>query len=323
MRDPYQTLGVTRGASQDEIKSAYRKLAKKFHPDLNPGKPDVERQFKDVNAAYDIVGDTDKRAKYDRGEIDASGNEQRGGGGFWRGARSGTRANAGASAGAGNADPFAGSPFGAADDIFDEFIRQATRGTAGGKRRGAGTGPRPERGADVTYALKLDFLEAAAGIVKKRVSFPDGKALDLTIPPGTEEGAKLRLKGQGKPGIAGGEAGDAYVDIQVLPHPFFERKGSDVYLDLPVTLHEVVAGAAITVPTIDGKVTLRVPENSNAGTTLRLKGKGIDAKGGPRGDQYVRIRIALPDEPDRELERFLEKWKPKNYQPRKKAGLES
>lgn len=318
MRDPYQTLGVTRGASQDEIKSAYRKLAKKFHPDLNPGKPDVERQFKDVNAAYDIVGDADKRAKYDRGEIDASGNEQRGGG-FWRNARPGARANAGA----GNAggDPFAGSPFGAADDIFDEFIRQATRGNAGGRGR-RGAGPRPERGADVTYALKLDFIEAAAGIAKKRVSFPDGKALDLTIPPGTEEGAKLRLKGQGRAGVGGGEAGDAYVDIQVSPHPFFERKGSDVYLDLPVTLQEAVIGAAITVPTIDGKVTLRVPENSSAGTTLRLKGKGIDAKGGPRGDQYVRIRIALPDEPDRELERFLEKWKPKNYQPRKKAGLE-
>jgi len=317
MRDPYQTLGVTRGASQDEIKSAYRKLAKKFHPDLNPGKPEVERQFKDVSAAYDIVGDADKRAKYDRGEIDASGNEQRAGG-FWRNARPGARAGAGNAGG----DPFAGSPFGAADDIFDEFIRQATRGNAGGRGR-RGAGPRPERGADVTYALKLDFIEAAAGIAKKRVSFPDGKALDLTIPPGTEEGAKLRLKGQGKPGVGGGEAGDAYVDIQVQPHPFFERKGSDVYLDLPVTLQEAVVGAAITVPTIDGKVTLRVPENSSAGTTLRLKGKGIDAKGGPRGDQYVRIRIALPDEPDRELERFLEKWKPKNYQPRKKAGLES
>ena len=315
MRDPYQTLGVSRGASQDEIKSAYRRLAKKFHPDLNPGKPEVERQFKDVSAAYDIVGDTEKRARFDKGEIDASGNEQRGTGGFWR-SRAGGNARANA-----NADPFAGSPFGAADDIFDEFIRQATKGQAGGRRRGAG--PRPERGADATYSLKLDFLEAAAGI-KKRVTFPDGKALDVAIPPGTEDGAKLRLKGQGKPGSAGGEAGDAFVDIQVAPHLYFERKGTDVHLDLPVTLGEAVGGAAITVPTIDGKVTLRVPENSNAGTTLRLKGKGIvDAKSGVRGDQYVRIRIALPDEPDRELERFLEKWKPKNYQPRKKAGLET
>ncbi len=322
MRDPYQTLGVPRGASQDEIKSAYRKLAKKFHPDLNPGKPDVERQFKEVNAAYDVVGDSEKRAKFDRGEIDASGNEQRGGGGFWRNARSSAGAGARGNARA-DADPFAGSPFGADNDIFEEFIRQATKGAAGGGRGRRGSGPRPERGADATYSLKLDFLEAAAGIVKKRVSFPDGKALDVTIPPGTEDGAKLRLKGQGKPGIGGAEAGDAYVEVQVAPHPYFERRGSDVYLDLPVTLQEAVAGAAITVPTIDGKVTLRVPENSNAGTTLRLKGKGIDARGAPRGDQYVRIRIALPDEPDRELERFLEKWKPKSYQPRKKAGLES
>lgn len=312
MRDPYQTLGVPRGASQDEIKAAYRRLAKKLHPDLNPGKPEVERQFKDVGAAYDIVGDAEKRARFDRGEIDSSGNEQRGG--FWRGARSGgARANAGA-------DPFAGSPFGASDDIFDEFIRQATKGAAGGRRRGAG--PRPERGADATYSLKLDFIEAAAGI-KKRVTFPDGKSLDVAIPPGTEDGAKLRLKGQGKPGTGGAEAGDAFVEIQVAPHQHFERKGNDIHLDLPVTLGEAVMGAAITVPTIDGKVTLRVPENSNAGTTLRLKGKGvIDAKTGVRGDQYVRVRLTLPEEPDRDLERFLEKWKPKAYQPRKKAGLE-
>ncbi len=322
MRDPYQTLGVPRSASQDEIKSAYRKLAKKFHPDLNPGKPEVERQFKEISSAYDIVGDADKRARFDKGEIDASGNEQRsaggGGGGFWRNARSG----AGARGNANNAgaDPFAGSPFGAGDDIFDEFIRQATKGAAGGRKR---SGPRVERGGDVTYQLKLDFLEAAAGI-KKRVTFPDGKAIDITIAPGTEDGSKLRLKGQGRPGAGGAEAGDAYVEIQVAPHAFFERKGSDIYLDLPVTLGEAVVGAAITVPTIDGKVTLRVPENSNAGTTLRLKGKGAnDSKTGVRGDQYVRIRIALPEEPDRELERFLEKWKPKSYHPRKKAGLET
>ncbi len=318
MRDPYQTLGVTRGASQDEIKAAYRRLAKKFHPDLNPGKPEVERQFKEISSAYDIVGDADKRARFDKGEIDASGNEQRSaaGGGFWRNARSGARANANNA----NADPFAGSPVGAGDDIFDEFIRQATKGAAGGRRR---SGPRPERGADATYQLKLDFLEAAAGI-KKRVTVPDGKNVDVTIPPGTEDGAKLRLKGQGRPGAGGAEAGDAYVEIQVAPHAHFERKGGDIYLDLPVTLAEAVVGAAITVPTIDGKVTLRVPENSNAGTTLRLKGKGVtDSKTGVRGDQYVRIRIALPEEPDRELERFLEKWKPKAYQPRKKAGLET
>ena len=314
MRDPYQTLGVQRTASHDEIKAAYRKLAKKFHPDLNPGKPEVEKQFKEVNAAYDIVGDADKRGRFDRGEIDAGGNEQRGAGGFWRGARAGGRANA--NAGAGD-DPFAGSPFGAGDDIFEEFIRQATRG-ARGKR-----GPRLERGADVTYALKLELPEAAAGI-KKRVTFQDGKAIDIAIPPGTEDGAKLRLKGQGRAGAHGGETGDAYVDIQVAPHPYFERKGDDVYLDLPVTLQEAIGGAAITVPTIDGRVTLRVPPHSNAGTTLRLKGKGVpDPRTNTRGDLYVRVRLALPEEPDRELERFIEKWKPKGYQPRKKAGLET
>jgi DnaJ-class molecular chaperone len=311
MKDPYQTLGVARGASQDEIKAAYRRLAKKLHPDVNPGKPEVERQFKEVSGAYDIVGDVEKRAKFDRGELDSSGNEQKGG--FWRGARpgGGQKANAGGA-------PFGDGAFGG-DDIFDEFIRQATSGG----RRGRRTGPVPERGADVTYSLKLDFLEAAAGI-KKRVTFPDGKSLDITIAPGTEGGAKLRLKGQGRPGTGGADSGDAFVEVQVASHAYFERKGADIHLDLPVTLGEAVFGAAITVPTIDGKVTLRVPENSSAGTTLRLKGKGVaDGKTGVRGDQYVHLRLALPDEPDRELERFLEKWKPKAYQPRKKAGLET
>ena len=197
-------------------------------------------------------------------------------------------------------------------------------GGAGGASADAGTQTRDtERGAEVRYKLDIEFLEAAAG-AKKRVTFPDGKSLDIAIPAGTESGQTLRLKGQGRPGTQGSPPGDAFVEVTVKPHHYFERRDLNIYLDLPVSLQEAALGASVPVPTIDGKVQLRIPAGSNGDTTLRLKGKGVpDRKSGVRGDQYVRLRIMLPDPADRELTDFLERWKPKNsFNPRKVMGME-
>lgn len=331
MRDPYDVLGVAPNASQADIKAAFRKLAKKFHPDVNAGKPDVERKFKEANTAYNLLSDPDKRAKYDRGELDAEGNERRFSGGGYRGTHAGTRTGSGRQRG-----PFGfGGSSGSAEDFFSEFFRaagvnpedvkEARAGRAGaGTRAGTRTRTRDtERGAEVRYKLDIGFLEAAAG-AKKRVTFPDGKSLDIAIPAGTESGQTLRLKGQGRPGTQGSPPGDAFVEITVKPHHYFERRDINIYLDLPVALQEAALGASVSVPTIDGKVQLRIPAGSNGDTTLRLKGKGVlDRKSGIRGDQYVRLRIMLPEPADRELTDFLERWKPKNsFNPRKAMGME-
>jgi DnaJ-class molecular chaperone len=287
MATPYETLGVKPSASADDIKKAYRTLAKKLHPDLNPDKR-VEQQFKEVSAAYDLLSDPAKRARFDRGEIDASGAE--------RPDRPFYRRYAEGREGAKYQD-FGLDEDSAIDDLFANLFRQK----------------RPERpmhlrGADVTYVAEVDFIEAALG-AKKRLMLTDGKTLDVTIPPGTEDGQTLRLKGQGLPGTGGGPAGDAYIEVKVAPHPLFSRKGSDVYIELPITLPEAVLGATITAPTIDGPVSLKVPRDSNTGSTLRLKGKGIvDRSTGQRGDHYVRLKVVLPDRADPELTDFLEKW---------------
>ena len=303
MRDPYDLLGVNRSASADDIKQAYRKLAKQLHPDLNPGDAAVERRFKDVSAAYDLLSDPKKRARFDRGEIDGNGAE-RPGGRFYRGfsERAG-RANAGAG-GAG----FSGFD---TDDIFEMFTSQTRRGA--GKRRGV----------DVSYSLSVDFIAAAVG-TRRRLTLPDQRSLEVTIPPGTSEGTVLRLKGQGQAGLGGGPAGDAFIEVQVEPHAYFSRKDFDIHLDVPVTLQEAVLGSTITVPTIDGKVVVKIPRGSNAGTVLRLKSRGVPrGKGGERGDQYVKLTVVLPDKVDAELAQFLEKWGPLHpYNVRAKLGLE-
>jgi DnaJ-class molecular chaperone len=293
---------VARDADQDAIKKAFRKLAKKLHPDLNPGNKKVEQEFKEVNAAYDLLSDPQKRARFDRGEIDASGAE--------RPERSFYRAYA---EGGGNAK-YREAEFGefSAEDILSELFGRGRR-----SRQAQRT-----RGEDVTYTLTVSFVDAANG-AKKRVTLADGKTLDVTIPPGTEHGQTLRLKGQGMPGVGGGPAGDAYVEIHVEPHAFFTRKDSSVHLEVPVTLPEAVLGASLTVPTVDGKVSIKVPPGSNTGTTLRLKGRGIlDRKSGQRGDQYVTLKVVLPERPDPELAQFLERWSATHgYDPRSKLGI--
>lgn len=299
MADPYKTLGVARGASADEIKKAYRKLAKKLHPDVNPGNKKVEQQFKETTAAYDLLSDAEKRRKFDSGEIDENGNPKGFGGwgnarGYGGGAGAGARRGGPRAADVGLDDEFA-------EDLFRDFFNFG-HGGAGAGRAGV-----KMRGADVTYKAEVPFLEAARG-AKKRLTLSDGKNLDITIPPGTTDGQSLRLKGQGLPGQGGAPNGDAYVEIAVKPHPYFEREGSDILLECPISLNEAVLGGQITVPTIDGLVAMKVPKGSNTGTQLRLKGKGIaDPKTGQRGDQYVRFVVVLPKQMDSDVEQAVER----------------
>lgn len=301
MTDPYKVLGVSKSASADEIKAAYRKLAKKLHPDLNPGDADVERRFKEVSQAYAIVGDAEKRKRFDRGEIDAMGHETAAAGagsGFYRnyaGGREGAKYS-----------HYEYGPEVDIQDIFSDLFGQRA----------------PRRGADVSYAIKVDFLEAVLG-AKKRIRLADGKTLDLNLKPGTEDGQTLRLKGQGQPGANQAPAGDALVRVEVAPHRFFVRRGRDIHLELPITLKEAVLGASVKVPTIHGKVALKVPAGANSGQTLRLRGKGVAAGGGkPAGDQLVKLTVTLPDKPDPALKDFVRGWDGADKQePRRKAGL--
>ena len=307
MIDPYQLLGVSRTATVAEIKSAYRKLAKKLHPDVNPGRKDIEQRFKDVTAAYDLLSDPVKRKRFDRGEIDAMGNERgfaRGGDPFGGtgGGRSRTyhRTFTG-----GEGDSFGGL---GTDDFFAEFFG-AQRG--GGVRGSA-------RGSDVTYTLNIPFTQACLG-GKQRVTLADRKTIDVNIPPGTEDGDKLRLRGQGAAGV--NAAGDAIIEIHVQPHACFTRKGTDIHLEVPVSLPEAVMGANIKVPTLDGSVSVKVPRGANTGTTLRLRGKGVAKGRGEPGDMLVKLKIVLPEPVPEDLAEALDKWAKKNpYDPRKKLG---
>ncbi|MCR9073154.1 MAG: DnaJ domain-containing protein [Alphaproteobacteria bacterium] len=333
MTDPYKVLGVSQSASQDEIKSAYRKLAKKYHPDLNQDNAEVAKKFQEVSAAYDLLGDPAKRKRYDRGEIDPEGRERRGRGSFWsKGWKSRSGYQGGGSGSTrGNTfnfdDDFDGDAGGGADPI-EEILKQwrASQGGAAGSGAGPGanTGARssPRRTSqDLRYRLKVPFVEAVAGI-KKRVTLSDGKVVNLTIPPGTEEGTVLRLKGQGKPAHGALPAGDAYLELNVEPHASFTRDGNDILLDLPITLQEAILGASVTVPTVHGPVSLKIPKGSNGGKRMRLRGKGVPAKGGgDDGDQYVTLRLVLPEKPDAEFTQFIEKWGATHaYNPRKHLG---
>ena len=291
--DPYKVLGVARDAPDEEVRRAYRKLAKQLHPDVNPAnRATAEERFKKVSAAYDIIGDPEKRKQFDRGEIDANGEARRG---FHR-TRAGGGGPFGGRAGGGRTEEDFG--FG---DIFSDLFGRGRASDAGG--------PFAARGRDVRYTLEIDFLEAATG-AKKRVTMPDGGVLDLTVPEGVADGQTLRLKGKGSPGPRGSEVGDALVEIRVRPHAHFKRVGDDIALDLPITIDEAVIGAKIEVPTVSGRVSLTIPKGTSSGRVFRLKGKGVrNTTTGHTGDQLVTVRIVLPDTIDEKLAYFMSEWR--------------
>jgi DnaJ-class molecular chaperone len=317
MADPYATLGVQRGANEKDIKSAYRKLAKELHPDRNTDNPKAAERFSDVTKAYDLLSDKDKRARFDRGEIDADGNPAspfgggfRGGGGFSPRAGAARRPSSSEFEGFGTDDVELG-------DIFEGLFggRAGGAGFAGGQFGGQRQAP-PTRGANVSYRLKVPFADAAT-LAPQRVGLSDGSTVDLKLPAGVEDGTQMRLKGKGQPGAGG--AGDALVTIEIERHPFFTRNGDDVRLELPVTLDEAVRGAKVKVPTVDGPVMLTVAPGSGSGKVLRLKGRGFSKKGGGRGDQLVALEIQLPEDLD-ELAGRLEGWSD-GANPRNRLGV--
>ena len=309
--DPYATLGVQRGADEKAIKSAYRKLAKELHPDRNTDNPKASARFSEVTRAYDLLSDKDKRARFDRGEIDAAGNPASpfgggfGGAGGFDGFRRGPAPGGGA--GGFSASDFEG--LGGDSDLSDLF--EGLFGGRAGGTRGAGPGgfghrrqAPPQRGANVAYRLKVPFADAAA-LKPQRITLADGGTIDLKLPAGVETGTQMRLAGKGQAGPGG--TGDGIVTITVKDHPFYEREGANIRLDLPVTLNEAVKGAKVKVPTVDGPVMLSIPAGSSSGKVMRLKGKGFSQKGGGRGDQLVRLMVDLPAD-DAALIKLLSEW---------------
>jgi DnaJ-class molecular chaperone len=298
--DLYSVLGVHKTASADEITKAYRKLAKKLHPDLNPGDKTAEDKFKQVSQAYSILNDPDKRGQYDRGEIDATGQE--------RPEARYYREYAGGPEGARYHSSAGFEDIGAFSDLFGDMFG------AGGVGGGRGGARFSMRGQDAQYHLDIAFLDAVNG-TKTRITLPDGGTLDVTIPPGVSEGQVLRLKGKGMPGLGEGPPGDALVEIGVRPHPVFKREGNDIVVEVPISFDEAVLGGKVEVPTIGGRVAVTVPAGSNSGQTLRLKGRGV--KG--RGDQLVRLKVTMPDTIDSDLKSFAEEWRKTHaYDPRRK-----
>jgi DnaJ-class molecular chaperone len=302
MADPYELLGVSREATADDIRKAYRRLAKANHPDLNPGDTAAEARFKEISSAYAIVGDEAKRALFDAGKIDATGAETPP-----PEARRSYREQAESQPhfkyerhwnGTGGVD----------EDLFAELFGRQARAN--------------QRGADVTYTFSVDFNEAILG-AKKRVAMGDGRTLDVTIPPGLTDGQTLRMRGQGMPGPGGGEAGDALVQVHVRPHPVLHRDGRDIRSILPVTMGQAMAGAKLPVETVTGTVNLAIPKGSNTGTTLRLRGKGVPSKSGA-GDHFVELRVVLPPAPDDALVRAVTEWEHAHpYDPQAGLGAKS
>ena len=299
--DPYSALGLARTATADEIKKAYKRIARESHPDLNPGDPKAADRFKAAAAAHDLLKDPEQRARFDRGEIDAAGQERperR----FYRDYAEGPEATYHTSRGY--------QDFGDFSDVFSDLFGEGRRSGAGG-RSGTGSGF-AMRGADQHYVLELGFLEAARGATR-RITLPGGSTLDVKIPEGIADGQVIRLRGKGGEGQGGGAAGDALVTITVAAHPSFRREGNDIHLELPVSIDEAVLGAKVETPTIAGPVALSIPPGASSGRMLRLKGRGVRG-----GDQFVTLRVMVPAEPDPELQEFLRGWRDRHPQdPRK------
>jgi DnaJ-class molecular chaperone len=310
-KSPYDILGIKQGASDDEIKKAYRKLAKKYHPDLNPGNAEADDKFKEASAAHDLLKDKEKRAAFDRGEIDGQGQPQQSG-----------RSQADSRGQRQYYRDFANAPgserYQAGGNINPEDLENIFGSMFGGRTGGSGYEDmfRQQQNADVHYRLDIDFMDAALG-TKKQVTMPDGKNIKIGIPEGVKDGQKLRLKGQGNK-LPDGRQGDIYVEIHINSHKNFIRKGSDVYTSIPIGIHEAILGSEIKVETIHGPVNIKIPQGTNSGKTFRLKGKGI--KG---GHHYVEVKIVMPEKIDESLERSIADWaKNNNYNPReRKEGV--
>lgn len=298
--DPYATLGLGRTATADDIRRAYRALAKELHPDVRPGDKAAEERFKRATAAFNLLSEAATKSRFDRGEIDADGNER-----MAFGSRPRQSARAGAGAGAGPNGGFSQDAFDLGDIFSDLF----------GSGMGAGRGYGRMRGRDIRFTLDIDFIDAVNG-AKRRVSLAEGRTLDVAIPAGVESGQVLRLKSQGGAGVQGGPAGDALVELNVRPHPFFRREGQDIHMDLNVSLTEAVEGAKVQAPTPSGAVSLTIPPGSNTGKVLRLKGKGVAGT----GDQFVRLLVMLPEPPDEELKKFVKKWPKRDQVPPRPAN---
>jgi DnaJ-class molecular chaperone len=302
MANPYEILGLTKTATDEDIRKAYRKLAKQHHPDLNPGNKQAEARFKDISGAYALLSDPEKRRAFDADEIDASGQPQA--------ERRYYRDYAGPQSGFRYEQPEDLGGFEGFGDIFADLMR-------GRRETGAGAGAGRQfrmRGADVHYTLPVSFLEAVNG-AKKRVDMPDGKTLDIAIPPGIEDGQTLRLKGQGSPGLGGGPPGDALITVTVTPHPQFRREGNDIRAVLPITLNEALSGGSVQADTVTGPVTLKVPRRSNSGRVLRLRGKGVQGK--VKGDHLAELQVVMPPHQDAALEQAISGWEREHpYNPR-------
>lgn len=318
MKDPYHVLGLSKTASEAEIKSAYRRLAKTYHPDHNADDPRAKERFAEVGNAYEILGDKEKRAQFDRGEIDADG-----------------RPKGHAFSGAGGFDPFSGggggrarsARFGGGGPDIDDILRDFMGGFGGGRGAGPGQGPgagagrtwkspqEPGRDAEATVTVTLEDLVRGE---KVRADLPTGKSVAMTVPPGVTPGQQVRLRGQGFPNPTGAAAGDAIVTIKIAAHPVFAVAGSDLRLDLPIALYEAVLGAKVRAPTLEAAVDLTIPPNTSGGKVLRLRGKGLPKTLGGRGDLLITIRIALPDEADPDLDALMRKWRDGSpYDPRR------
>ncbi len=303
-KDPYTSLGLKKTATADEIKKAYRKIARTSHPDLNPDDASAELRFKEASAAYDLLKDPEQRARFDRGEIDASGAEQQPERKFYR--------------------EYAQKPdnpyqsgqqyegFGDASDVFAEILRQRAQGGRQSATHGFNM-----RGQDRRYALEIPFMDAVLG-GKTRITLPDGGVLDVKIPQGTADQQTIRLRGKGDPGFEGGPTGDALVTLSVRAHPTFRREDNDILITLPITLDEAILGGKVETPTIDGNVKLNIPKGASSGQILRMRGRGVKSTGKVAGDQRVELRIVAPDKIDEKLEEFMESWRKTNaYDPRK------